>query len=39
MLDCPAFEELREDNDLSNDQDLTEFFKAVIEYRIENNQD
>ena len=32
MLYCPAFVELRENKDLSNDRDLTEFFKAVIEY-------
>ena len=39
LLDCPAFEQLREDKDFSNDQELTEFFKAVIEYRIKNSQE
>ena len=38
MFECPTFEPLRMDKDLNNDEDLTSFFKEVIEYRIENNE-
>ena len=38
MFECPTFEDLRSDKDMNNDDHLTAFFKAVIEYRAENNQ-
>ena len=37
---CPAFSEFRHEKDLvNNDHDLIEFYKKVIDYRINNNQE
>ena len=38
MFECPTFEDLRADKDFGNDDHLTAFFKAVIDYRAENDQ-
>ena len=40
MFDCPTFVNQRMDKDLvSSDSDLIQFFKSVISYRMENNED
>lgn len=39
VSDCPAFEHLRVNRDMSNDADLAEFFKEVIKHRLEENED
>ena len=39
MFECPTFNSVRENKDFSNDSDLLEFFKSVLEYKIENNED
>ena len=39
VSDCPEFEHLQFDRDISNDADLAEFFKEVIKHRLEENED
>ena len=40
MFDCPTFAAQRMDKDLvNNDSELINFFKSVITYRMENNED
>ena len=34
---CPAYSDLREDKDFDKDGDLVEFFRQVIERRMEND--
>ena len=38
IFECPAFEDLRKDKNMENDQHLTDFFKAVVAYRIEHDE-
>ena len=39
VSDCPAFEHVRVNRDMSNDADLAKFFKEVIKQRLEENED
>ena len=39
VLLCPAFSDLRENMDIEDDRDLVEFFKGVVERRIQNGED
>ena len=39
MFDCPAFSSLRENQDMSDDEQLKNFFKAVLDYRFNHNQE
>ena len=39
LYNCPTFRDQRMNKDFSNDQHLVDFFKFVIEYRMENNED
>ena len=36
---CPAFREFRINKNFDNDQDLCDFLRQVIEYRMENHED
>ena len=39
ITECPAFVDLRKYKDMENSEHLAEFFKAVIQHRMENNHD
>ena len=39
LVDCPAFEELREGKDLSDDKDLADFFTNIVKHRIDHGQE
>ena len=39
ITECPAFTDIRNEKDMGNDKDLAEFFKAIIQHRMDNNED
>ena len=39
MFTCPAFRKNRENRDMSNDNDLCDFFREIIQYRIDHDEE
>ena len=39
ILECPAFENLREGRDMMNPLHLAEYFRAIVQHRMDNNID
>ena len=38
ITECPAFEDIRRNKNMKNSKHLTDFFKSVIEHRLNNNE-
>ena len=36
VMVCPGYEEYRQDKNLSKDKDIVEYFKQVIDHRLNN---
>ena len=39
LYSCPAFWKMRMNKNFEDDHDLCEFYKSVIDYRMENDED
>ena len=39
ITECPAFTDIGTEKDMGNNKDLAEFFKAIIQHRMDNNED